>query len=861
MKINAWQVLLFVSLILGASWLVFPGPRDMVSIYFQDNKREKAQAMLEKLLAASPEDPDLNQSMAELLYNNGEAEKAIGYLEKVLKLRPERVDQLLRLSDWRESVGRSDEAVQALEAALARLPAASERQPETLANRRSVLLRLLDFYVYQDKREGQLAAVKQLLPLDRSVHAKLLAGSAPLRQVNAELERLAALPAPQSEDPVLQTLLVDCYVLRKLLFEDISDGQGGPAREKTFVTDIIELYVRGGLVAEATQLAQALDGQAGSASARMVVAQALAGYGAGKAAVQLMDQLLAERPGDTAMLGFMAEQMQDAGNPQDAVRYLERLVQAAPADVPAKRRLGRALLEAGRPEEAFACLAPLPLDRADGPDAALSLLEAAEATARVENVAQAAQAVAAQAGRDDEAAVAVGLRLADAWLGVNRPDEAWPLLQRLAARNTDDRALVRKAFGAASGTNNPAHMREALALLLRQDPLEPDMILEAASALENQNELGAAAKLYERYLALVPGDRKTALHLTEVHSWRGAPDMALALTERLLKAQPGDTALMKRAAAYAEEAGKDKDAFRLYAALFRANPKDKALRASYLRLAEWTGNTADAAKLLAEESDREPQNAHKARQTAEAYLAANETKKALPYLERALSLKADDADLRRSLADAYGALGQTDRQVAALEPLAARNLLSEEELAFVAGRHLERKQPQKALALLQRYEHISPLPWNTGGLLVQAYTQLNKPEAALSLMRRLKDDYRAQPARLADIGDMAVMHKRIDFAGECYTAALKADPKNGPALKGMAQIYAWNNDAARAIKGFETYTARRPGDIDARYQLGELYFGSDRQEDAFGEYKKTLKLIRETRKAREAKPAAGGATP
>jgi DNA-binding SARP family transcriptional activator len=91
------------------------------------------------------------------------------------------------------------------------------------------------------------------------------------------------------------------------------------------------------------------------------------------------------------------------------------------------------------------------------------------------------------------------------------------------------------------------------------------------------------------------------------------------------------------------------------------------------------------------------------------------------------------------------------------------------------------------------------------------------------------------------------------------------DPRFAAALKGKAQIYAWNNDAERAIRGFETYVNKKPTDMDARYQLGELYFTSNREDAAHGEYKKTLKLIREVRearnKAREAKPQEGRPTP
>ena len=370
--------------------------------------------------------------------------------------------------------------------------------------------------------------------------------------------------------------------------------------------------------------------------------------------------------------------------------------------------------------------------------------------------------------------------------------------------------------------------------------------------LLGNNELKGAAKVYERYLARNPGDRKTALKLAQVQSWREAPDLAFAVVDRLLKATPDDKALQKLAASYAEEAGKDNDAFRIYAEMYRQNPKDKTARENFLRLAEWTGKTAESAKFLAEDSDREPKNLQKAQQTAQAFLDADEPKRALPYLERALSIKPDDIALRRLLAETLGGLGFEDRQAAALEPLAARGALTEEETVLVVQRNLNRKQTQKALALLARFENMKPLPWDAGGLLVQAYTLQHREDMAKQTMHRLKTDYENDPVRLAAIGDMAVMTKRLDLAMDCYAAALRLDPGNRSALKGQAEIYAWNNDAERAIRGFEHYRVQHPSDVDARYQLGELYFTTDRQGEAEGEYKKTLSLIRQARRARAA---------
>lgn len=848
MKISLWQTALFVALILGASWLVFPGPRTLISIYIKDNKGDLARSMLDKLLVLHPDDPDLNMDAAELAQYNGEVDRALALLTKVMQLRPGRQELILRMAEWREWAGQPKEAEASLEQALKIMPQLSERQPETYANRRDVLLRLLGHYTYQGDAEGMYNTVQRLIPLDKYVLAKEIAARPPLKEVSHVLESLSASVA-KSGDPVGRALLVDAYNIRRGFLEDILEGAADATVQNAFINDSLELFVRGGLTQDAILLAQMLDQQNKSADSRLAVAVALGGYGAEKAAAQLMAELVKERPDDTSLLRGLAELAMNSNLPLDAVKHLQRVVQIDPADADAKRFLGEALLAANRAPESFEILAPLPVNSVGE---ANLLLDAAGGTRSAEAVEGAAAQVAEMAKTDSVVAV----KLADAWLDVNRPREAWVLLRTLAENSGGDPALIRRAVQAASQTNDPAILREVLALIERPDSADSGLLLEVATLLVDNGELKGAAKVYERYLARNPGDRATALKLAQVQSWREAPDLAFAVVERLRGVYPGDKALQKLAASYAEEAGKDNDAFRIYAEMYRQDPKDRKTRENFMRLAEWTGRTAESAKLLAEDSDREPANLQKARLTAEAFLASDEPKRALPYLERALGLKADDIALRRLLADTYGWLGLVDRQVLTLEPLAARGVLTEDEAVLVAQHNLDRKQPQKALMVLARFEKMKPMPWDAGELLVQAYTQLNRQELTRQTMRRLMDDYESDSERLAAIGDMAVLNKRLDFAMDCYAASLRVDPRNRAALKGQAQIHAWNNDAERAIKGFERYRVEYPKDIEARYQLGELYFTTNREGDASGEYKKTLSLIRQARMARAAAKTA-----
>ncbi|MGE4553860.1 MAG: tetratricopeptide repeat protein, partial [Desulfovibrionaceae bacterium] len=273
MKAIWWYSALFVLMVVGVTWLVFPGPRELATIYSQDNKIDKAMAMLTDQLAKSPDDPDLNQSMAGLLYDAGRVDQAIAYLERVLALRPERVDQLLRLADWREGLYQTAEVVKDLEAALKRLPPADVRKPESVVLRRDLLIRLLDIYIYQDDAEAQYATVLRLLPLDAVVRAGIVAGCAPLRSAVAELKRMADASRDQAADPVFRENFLEAYGLCRMLADDIVDDQGGPAREATFLADLMELLVRGEMQDAAARIAQAADAGTGGVTARLALAR------------------------------------------------------------------------------------------------------------------------------------------------------------------------------------------------------------------------------------------------------------------------------------------------------------------------------------------------------------------------------------------------------------------------------------------------------------------------------------------------------------------------------------------------------------------------------------------------------------
>jgi hypothetical protein len=103
----------------------------------------------------------------------------------------------------------------------------------------------------------------------------------------------------------------------------------------------------------------------------------------------------------------------------------------------------------------------------------------------------------------------VGVRLADAWLNVNRPREAWLILHPGGGFRRRPRVHPH-GRRPRPVTDDPPILREVLALIERPDFADAALMLEVADLLVGSNEPKGAAS--SRALpGAQPGDRKTGL--------------------------------------------------------------------------------------------------------------------------------------------------------------------------------------------------------------------------------------------------------------------------------------------------------------------------------------------------------------
>jgi len=861
MHISKWKIFLFCLVIITGTWFVFPGPRTLVMLYIQEEKQDIARPMLQELMAENPNDLDLLMLAADFYQADGSPDLAIDYLSKAVAQRPDRVALLVRLADWMEWANRPDEAIATLERAadIKVKEVAPRRILEANTNKRAALQRLLDHYRYVGNLASEAWTSARLVHLEQVLPVPELNTDIAVRAVTAQMLRFAERIGPNTGDAATQNMLTQLHLSRQLYVQDLVDSKGSAAKAGDFVADIMDRMVRGGFNNDALTLAQEIDSASRLTISRLALARTLRWYGNDAAALPILAQIRKENPGDKEAMDAMAEIKSSQGgfskaDQAVALKDLQQLHANNPKDTDVTHRLADALLAEERPKEAFAVLQEIPVQNAEE---AKTLIQVAGATRQPEAVAQAAENAKPLLAADKDLQV----QLADAWLSANQPARAWPVLRDAASANSNDLSLVRKALEAAASTDNPKIMQEALGIAEQSGSRDPSLLLDVAKSLVANEQLDRAAKVYERYLTQKPDDQAASLQYADVQTWRDQPGKALDVLKKLLKRKPGDKLLLTKAATLAEAADKSQDAYSFYAELSRRDPKDMKVREKYVQFAQDTGHTHEIVKLLAGDSDKDPGNFKKARQAADAYLAAEEPAPAAIFLERALAQKPDDVPLRRELASTYGWASMGDKQAKTLEPLAAKGLLNDEETVFVAGRLAEKRQYAKVIASLQKYESQQTLPWEVGLLLVQAYDAEHRNDQATKILKRLQKDAQGDPVRLSVMGETALGMRRNDLALDFFQAALKRDPHNTAALKGAAQIYAANNDPQRAIRNYEAVKARKPHDIEARYQLGELYNSSETPEAAYGEYQKALDLIKKARKALGNNPQAGKGEP
>ncbi|NDV22097.1 tetratricopeptide repeat protein [Desulfovibrio sp. JC022] len=484
---------------------------------------------------------------------------------------------------------------------------------------------------------------------------------------------------------------------------------------------------------------------------------------------------------------------------------VELALRIYPGDINLMRTAGAAWRDAGHPFKAYRIYREL-LKKEQEQQDILEMLLAAADTQDLKLANQAAKYAEKIAPKD----VKVIAQAGEIMLWLNSPKDGYPYYKKAAIMTGGSREYVMNLIQIASYTGDKVIFRDAAETAIRLRPDDEQVALLAAAVWAAAGDNERAGLLIARFAG--QGSR----NLETLHKW----------------------------ADFADKAGLTEEAYRIYDELYERGYKRKEIREPLARLAEWTGRPAVAAKIYGEISDESPRNFELARQAAKSWADAGEYFKSADYYERAIVLKPKDYELKLDLARVYGFAGKIADQIRLFKELQAAGKLPESERVELARAYLDAREPEPALRILEPYASLNKLPRFEGFLLASALQMSGRGSEASDVYKRLKKEYNRDEIFLARLGAQALFNNFQTDAYDLFEAALKVNPENHTALKGLGIILGEREQYKRAAGKLRKYLKLVPNDAEGRYQLGEIYRLMGREGNAVREFKRAARIIR-----------------
>ena len=249
-----------------------------------------------------------------------------------------------------------------------------------------------------------------------------------------------------------------------------------------------------------------------------------------------------------------------------------------------------------------------------------------------------------------------------------------------------------------------ARAKQVLSEAQTKDPKDPQAAFYLGVALDGLGDAPGAVAQYKKALELDPKLVEAAVNLSGAQFDQKDPAGALATAEQGLKANPKSPELLTNKALALEALGKKDEAMPAFAAAVKAKPGDAQLRITYAEYLAAAGKRDDAlSELRAAQDVDDP--------TLLAALGVRFGRlKAFPdciaALDRAIKLK-DSADLhtrrgvcRHDFGDDAGAQADYDAAIKLDDKFAPAH--------YYLGRHLEKKDKNRALEALDKAQKLDP---------------------------------------------------------------------------------------------------------------------------------------------------------
>ncbi|SMF09170.1 tetratricopeptide repeat protein [Desulfovibrio gilichinskyi] len=667
MNIKLWRILLFVLVFVGATYLIYPFPKDMVPLYLKNGDIAKATDIISTLLDENPDDLQLLDLGADVYLLRGMPEKAIASLKRILDFEPEDISILEKLVKCYEWNVMPLDALQTWE----RIALLSPKREKPLE-------KMVMYYRFYNLVHKEVSAIIKLNNLQTAEEIS----DAFKTGINLEVSRIAKEYDAKKDDPYLDYLIRHIYIVGEQYRVDLENSE--KINYLDYVTYACEYYVQVGRVEEAAAFASYMDKKTGNGiESRIQLVKVLGWSQQNAAALDLAEQLYKLKPDNIALLTEMSWLAQSLKRNDLAELSLQKLVRLEPDNTKHREDLGNMYIDEGKFSQAVAIFRDLAQKFSKLITYAHSMLRAALYSSDP----QLMEKVVAETEHLDITDPEYQRTKAELFLALNRPRDAYALLRvvaegpdgqlddfvrlldaagatgdaKLVADTVDlvlrfapdDSSLMRQGAEAWLNAGNPEKSYQLYRQVVSKEGQEKDVIGMLLAASETQS-LKTAKQAAEYAVKVLPDNLKVLSQAGEIMLWLNSPVDGYPYFKKAAVLTSGDKeTVMKlmQVASYTADSKIFRDAATVAVKL---RPSDEQV--AMLAAGVWAaaGDTKKAAQLIASFAGRQGETYEMLMQWAEFADQSGLTEEAYRLYEQIYSLNSSDKKVRANLARLAG---------------------------------------------------------------------------------------------------------------------------------------------------------------------------------------------------------------
>ena len=778
MNVNFWQILCFLAVVIGATFVVFPTQRNMLPYLIDNGHYAEAGAIIDTLLKKEPRDATVVDEAVRLYLLQGLPDQAIDRLETLRRQSPlstDRLEKLARLYEW------------------GRQPAKARTTWEHLLKKapddQTALMRLIGYYRYGGDSAKEASAITRLVRLQRAAGGWQDKGNRLTDLIAAQLNQLGQAPAQEPMPPLTAMLVSGLYQLYEQELSDPATGDR-PAPE---LLRCLEQFVWTGHLELGEAFASRADHlwQTGI-DQQMRMVDVLRWSQMDQEALDLVKRLHEKAPEDRRILVAMAETAAAASDPATGIAAYKALMQWEPTEPAYRQRLMALYRQTGQSASLFDEY-KRQFDATADPQLISTLLNLA-AQSGDPRLQQRALDLAARADLDDPATLKLR---ADLYLALNQSDNAYPLLKRIATMPPRSAADLEAMIRVAGYTNQPAIIADALSVAEKERTDNSVLLNQIANGWL---AAGRPEKAYAamRRLSKLNGNPVADLQRTlDMAGQTGDPHLIEDAIAWAMSLAPDDRAISERATTLYLAIGQTDRAYACKARLVRSQRAVDQIPA-LVTLAESTGRPELLTDALQIGMELTPNNADLELRLARLHLAQAGQPQAIEAFERYLRLRPDDRAVQKQLATVY------------------------------EWQH----QPQKALAIYQRILRNHSDDTAAAAALTRLMAETGDREGLLRLAIKQADaDPQSADLALA-AGRALVAEGRLAAGGNYLERAAALAPERPVIWQELANVYEWTGQSDRLIDALKHLADADRLDQRQTILLAETYLKTKRFADA-----------------------------